>query len=288
MSLYDNHSQEWNEVKIPQNLIDQYWFSKTSIDSFRHNRMRSCVYPFIIGGDTKFLTVGDGRFGLDAIHLKSMGAQTVHSSDMYAQLIEYSYNEGLLDSYSEENAESLSFADESFSYALVKESAHHFPRPYIAMTELLRVVSNAVIFIEPRDLVIHQSPWLVRFLRILVNRRLNEHEFEQVGNYVYSFSEREIEKFMLGTHLRYVAFKGINDVYVKGGENVDLINKWSLISIKFWTKLWLLNFLTYIKFQNSSVLCFALFKTKPEDKLISALKHSGWTFKELPNNPYRK
>ena len=47
------------------------------------------------------------------------------------------------------------------------------------------------------------------------------------GNYVYTVSEREIEKLCLGLDLPHVYFKGLNDVYVPGGECVPA--KWKSI-----------------------------------------------------------
>lgn len=53
----------------------------------------------------------------------------------------------------------------------------------------------------------------------LIKRNINmQGEFEEVGNYKYSISRREIEKVALGLDYKMVAFKGNNDAYVKGVE----------------------------------------------------------------------
>lgn len=53
--------------------------------------------------------------------------------------------------YSVENAESLSFRDNEFEVAFCKEAYHHFPRPFLALYEMLRVASKAVVLAEPND-----------------------------------------------------------------------------------------------------------------------------------------
>ena len=42
--------------------------------------------------------------------------------------------------------------------------------------------------------------------------------YEEVGNFGYAISEREMEKVALGLGLPAVAFKGLNDRYEKGVE----------------------------------------------------------------------
>ncbi|WP_158308790.1 methyltransferase domain-containing protein [Desulfocurvibacter africanus] len=72
--------------------------------------------------------------------------------------------------YSVENAEKLSFANGSYDYLLCKEAFHHFPRPMIALYEMLRVARKGIVLIEPND--------------------NGADGFEECGNYVYSLSRR--------------------------------------------------------------------------------------------------
>ena len=53
--------------------------------------------------------------------------------------------------YKIENAENLSFEDKTIDFILCKESYHHFPRPMVALYEMLRVARNGVLLIEPND-----------------------------------------------------------------------------------------------------------------------------------------
>ena len=50
----------------------------------------------------------------------------------------------------------------------------------------------------------------------------SEHSFEAEGNYVFSISERELEKVQLGMHRRYLAFNSVNDYYEPGFEFLSL------------------------------------------------------------------
>lgn len=82
------------------------------------------------------------------------------------------------------DTEQLPFPDAVFDYAFIAASLHHFPRPQIALYELLRVARYGVIVIEPND-----NP-----LTRLATRLGLAQEYEVSGNYVYRQSPREIRK----------------------------------------------------------------------------------------------
>lgn len=50
-----------------------------------------------------------------------------------------------------ENAEKLSSPNETLDFVLCKESYHHFTRPMLALYEMLRVATKAVVLIEPNE-----------------------------------------------------------------------------------------------------------------------------------------
>ncbi|MHC4247511.1 MAG: class I SAM-dependent methyltransferase [Planctomycetota bacterium] len=95
------------------------------------------------------LTVGDGKGGKEAAFLKRLGHHAV-ATDVSTDVLAEAKQRGIIDNFREEDAEALSFADESFDYVLVKETLHHLTRPYLALYEMLRVASRGVIVIEPR------------------------------------------------------------------------------------------------------------------------------------------
>ena len=83
-----------------------------------------------------------------------------------------------------ENAEHLSYKDESFDYVIVRAWLHHLPRPMMWIYEMLRVAKEWILFMEAQD------SRIMRFLRkiwwVLT--------IEPSWNYVYAFTRREIQK----------------------------------------------------------------------------------------------
>ena len=127
------------------------WFREDTVDHWRHARMYEPVRAFSHDPDARWLTVGDGRFGLDSIRIRRLGFTSVLPTDIGDGLLEQSFRRGLITEYRVENAERMSFADNSFDVVFCKESYHHFPRGPLALYEMLRVARHAVILVEPRD-----------------------------------------------------------------------------------------------------------------------------------------
>lgn len=160
----------------------------------------------------------------DADGLARKKAKTWLNSDISDVLLKEAKEIGYIDAYSQENAENLSFADREFDFALCKEAYHHFPRPMIALYEMLRVTKKGVVLIEPTDeywassfievLVMN----IKNFIKIILGKKVVRHNYEEVGNYIYSISPREIEKVAVAMNFKAVAFKGINDYYQPGVE----------------------------------------------------------------------
>jgi len=294
---YDRHKEEFDAcINDPERRkVALTWLQQSNtLDCWRHNRMYSLMKPIIEWNrNASWLTIGDGRFGTDANALIKNGANNVHCSDMSDTLLKVGNEEGFINSYSAENAEALNFSDNSFDFVYCKEAFHHFPRPYIALNEMFRVARSAVILMEPRDGNIEQAflyP-LLNILRKILGRRSSKHDFESVGNYIYALSEHEMEKFLLGMHFRYIAFKGINDSYKAGIEFIELEatnlkEKKIIRSIK--NKIHFLDILEKLGFRKSSLLSVILFKQKPIDAQADSLISCGWNVKELPKNPYLK
>lgn len=62
--------------------ISQSWFDETTADFWRHARMYECADCLTSRPDASWLTVGDGRWGLDAIRLKKRGYRNVLPTDI--------------------------------------------------------------------------------------------------------------------------------------------------------------------------------------------------------------
>jgi ubiquinone/menaquinone biosynthesis C-methylase UbiE len=82
------------------------------------------------------------------------------------------------------DAESLTFADRSFDWVLVRDGLHHLARPIKGFYELERVAREGFVILEGQD----SLP--VRFL----SRLGIAENWDPAGGYVYRFSRREMRK----------------------------------------------------------------------------------------------
>ena len=103
--------------------------------------MLKTIKPFIKKGE-HWLTIGDGRYGTEANYIMTNGANAL-ATDYSDKLLKIGKEIGFINEYKKENAESLSFQDNSFDYVLIKEAFHHFPRPWIALHEAFRVCKGS-------------------------------------------------------------------------------------------------------------------------------------------------
>lgn len=295
---YDAHEHWFDRfyptVQTRKDFIAKWRAEKQSptINYYLHRRLFSLAEPLTERGDT-WLTIGDG-YGFDANFLFDQGC-IVTATDISPTFLETSKNEGLFQHYSVENAEKLSFPDDSFDYVFCKEAFHHFPRPYQAVYEMIRVARKGIILIEPHD-PISRMPLLLAMRNVLDSCRTdllerywkNRYSFEEVGNYVFKLSERECEKMAMGLHLPAVAFKGIqNNYYNKSvadqpaNESSAAFRKLSS-TIRFHTALSKLGLMPY------QVLGAIIFKQKPDSATIDKLNSEKYRTYIFPKNPYLK
>lgn len=267
------------------------WFDESTADFWRHARMYECADCLSDFPDANWLTVGDGRWGLDSIRLKKKGFKNVLPSDISEALLKESKKRGYIQTYSIQNAESLTFDDNSFDYVLCKESFHHFPRPYMALYELLRVARFAVFLIEPND----PHPSLESILEYVTSMqkdgrcdfpRHNPDNWEGSGNFVYSISRREIEKVALGLNLPQLVFKPLNDHYVKGCEFEPADIEKSAVFREIVETIKLLDKRCQLGQEDSKLLMTGIFKEKMRARTKQIFISRGWSVTDLPRNPY--
>ena len=281
---YQRHKNTYNI----SNFSDKRMYEKDTVDWWRHKRMYKTIDGLIdFFKDKKWLTIGDGNYGEGARYLLKHGVKEVIATDISITFLKKAKDLNYIKEYQEANAENLPFADNSFDLTFVKESYHHFPRPMIALYEMLRVSKEAVVLIEPNDPFSKVSP-IRSFFRLgkkMIGKGIQRHHYEKIGNYVYTISRREIEKVALGLNYKTLAFKGINDHYIKGGgdermkENGPIKNKISK-TIKIH------NFLCKIGFTDYALLTAIIFKKQPPEELINKLKEQKYEIILLPDNPY--
>lgn len=280
------------------------WTRQDTVDGWRHARMYRTLDPLLAAHPgARWVTVGDGRYGTDAHYLESRGADAL-ATDIADTMLQRAKAEGFIRDYRKENAERLTFADDSFDFALCKESYHHFPRPMLALYELLRVARRGVALIEPDETPALMSPrhigkMLVKsaLIRLGLGARFGDRStgiidtgvnwYEEVGNFGYAISRREMERVALGLNLPHVAFLGLNDAYEPGVEDEPATED----SARF------RRIRDDIAAQDRrgerglsrsrpKLLVAMIFKEPLDPALRTGLHTAGYEVRDLPRNPY--
>ncbi|MDR6564919.1 MULTISPECIES: class I SAM-dependent methyltransferase [unclassified Arcicella] len=282
---YPDQEKRLNTIRKWQKSIEN-----NTIDYWLHERLFELANPLINAGES-WLTVGDG-YGFDANYFKRKGC-TVMATDIGGAFLPLVKDLHLIDNFSVENVEKLTFEDNSFDYVFCKEAYHHFPRAYLGVYEMIRVAKKAIILTEPQDpltkmpLMLAVKNILDRFdPTILQKYWKNRYSFEEVGNYVFKLSDREMEKIAMGMNLPAIAFKGINNSYWKAGLDTEIANNNSNAFRKIQSKLRRDNFLCKLGILPYQVLSAVIFKTLPTQETINNLKNEGYLYYEFPKNPY--
>lgn len=256
----------------------------TTADAWRHLRgYEIAEYVGRAPGET-WLTVGDGRYGLDAIRLRRRGAAAVLASSLDEGTLRIARDRGLLDAYAVENAEALSFADGAFDWVFCKEAYHHCPRPMVALYEMLRVARAGVVLVEPND----RSASVASRLMSVVKRRphADSQSYEEVGNFIHTISAREIEKVAIGVDAAQLALKAYNDHWIPGllAEPAD---PWRApLFRKVRRRILLLDVLCAVGLEGPNVLMAAILKRPLAPETARRMRARGWRVVDLPRNPH--
>jgi SAM-dependent methyltransferase len=235
---------------------------------------------------SNWLAVGDGNYGHGTNHILSKGGNCL-ATDISIDYLKRSKQLGYIKEYQYANAENLPFDDNSYDYSFVKESYHHFPRPTIALYEMLRVSRKGIVLIEPNDSFTGSNKIRIflRFILKMFGKKEQRHQWEVSGNYVFTIQRRDIEKIALGLNYKFIAFKGLNDHFISGAKNEILsdngpIGK-KIINVIKWQDLFCRFNLT-----DHALLTSIILKEEPSKELIAKLANDGFETTVLPNNPY--
>ncbi len=156
-SINSKAAKAWAEDRdAPERTeIRNSWFREDTVDHWRHARMYEPAKAFLHNSALTWLTVGDGRYGLDSIRLRRLGCRSVLPTDIGDAFLAEARLQGLIDDYRVEDAERMSFADDSFDMVFCKESYHHFPRGPLALYEMVRVAVTVhrLVFREKGELI---------------------------------------------------------------------------------------------------------------------------------------
>ena len=291
---YKKH-EEWYNKHFPSEeakVAVLKSINQGTINNWLQSIFFSCIDPLLKAGELSWLTIGDA-YGFDANYILNAGTKNVEASDLNDDFLKIAKENNIIDRHSAQNAENLAFRDNTFDYVLCKETYHHFPRPYAALYEMIRVAKKGMVIIEPQDPII-KMPSLLAMLNIVnkFNPALmkkiwkNQISYEPVGNFIYKVSEREFIKFAAGLNLPAVAFKQINPhFYSEKTANLKASNtEKGFRKIKFRKNIadWLVK-LTIIPGQ---VLSTIVFKEFPDAELTHTLEKSGYRIVTIPKNPY--
>ncbi len=295
-ALHEQHFYKYSKGG-DREQIAQSWFREGTI-GFVQAQERNAVSDPLLDAypGAAWLTVGDGRYGSDAHYLSSKGADAT-ASDISDALLREGAEMGFISKYSKQNAEALSFDDQSFDFILCKESYHHFPRPMKALYEMLRVARKGVVLLEPADHYVFTNFFQAFFrsillivnasgiLKLLFGQEIKRHTYEDVGNYVYKVSEREMEKVALGLNFPCIAFKGLNIYHANGAENASATG-FSFKKLQVDVMTAVLNLMSFLKFTSPQLLSVIILKEEPTAACLAGLRKAGYRVKKLPRNPY--
>ena len=204
--IHEKHWAEFMGDTQKRSLYDSWWTPGT-VNYWRHTRLLAPVLLLAGFTDYSWLTIGDGA-GTDAWRLLQAGFKNVLATDLDDTVLRQTKEAGLITDYRVENAERLSFPDNSFDFILCKEALHHMSRPYAAIYDFFRVARYGVVIIEPQDQWID---WPCR-------TDATTPHYEAVGNFVYSLSARELEKIAYGLNITGIATRSLVDIYIENCE----------------------------------------------------------------------
>jgi SAM-dependent methyltransferase len=100
-----------------------------------------------------------------------------------------------------ENAENLSFADNSFDFVVIHAAIHHASSPHKVLLEMYRVAKKGVLAFESRDSALIRILEKYNFTQTYETAAVffNECKYggvnnTEIPNFIYRWTEREIEK----------------------------------------------------------------------------------------------
>jgi ubiquinone/menaquinone biosynthesis C-methylase UbiE len=291
---YKIHQDLYTTSEIEKELsVYKTWFERPTTDLWRHRRMLSVLDPFLQHyPKASWLTVGDGRFGTSATYINRKGGNAL-ATDIDTKLLEVAKKNNMLSDIAYANAEKLPFNDNQFDFSYCKQAYHHFPRPILAVYEMLRVSKQAIIFTEPHDYAPAPFTRMVlqkikHTLKKIIGQTIPHHDtgnYETIGNYIYTISIREIEKISQGIGLPCIAYKLFHDEYISGVEN-EMHSENAPLYKKIKSAIRLNKIKTALRITNPNTIQIIIFKTKPINIIALSLEKEGYTLVTFPGNPY--
>ena len=150
----------------------------------------------VIRRDMSVLVVCGGPVDRDVLHALSFVDVVVSNIDEAVDPVAFEPFR-----WSREDAEALSYEDESFDVVMVSAGLHHCRSPHRALLEMYRVARVAVVALESRDSALMRAAAALGAVSeyeleaVATNRfRTGGVRNSNVPNFVYRWTEREVEK----------------------------------------------------------------------------------------------
>ncbi|HZQ82804.1 MAG TPA: methyltransferase domain-containing protein [Gaiellaceae bacterium] len=106
-----------------------------------------------------------------------------------------------------QDAEQLTYEDDTFDFAVISAGLHHCASPHRALLELYRVARRGVLALEARDSALMRIAQRAGVVDEFELTAVADNEFASGGvrnsavpNYVYRWTEREVEKTIASAH----------------------------------------------------------------------------------------
>jgi SAM-dependent methyltransferase len=166
------------------------------MDRIRTNFYKNNVEKFFRDKSARILVCGAGSF--DKYVFESLGYKNVTISNLDSRM---KGNEYAPFRWAFEDAEKLSFPDNSFDYVAIHAAIHHGSSPHRMLTEMYRVAAKGVLAIESRDSLVMRFSEKYGLVQVYEHAAVyyNDGKFggvnnSEIPNYVYRWTEREVEK----------------------------------------------------------------------------------------------
>lgn len=209
---YLRHSKESHKNHFSNKGFSSTWYNQDVDDTKRHFMLLSEFLPVAEATRPKsILTIGDS-LGRDGVFLKrNIPNCHVTVSDLETTHLNQLLETGMVDKVENVDVESIPYPDDHFDLVVIKESFHHFPRPWLGFYECARVARLGVLMLEPADV---QTELVLTY----PGRSSFRDAYESVGNYKYQVNIRESQKVCWAMGWSHLVAKGVNDPYPSEGD----------------------------------------------------------------------
>lgn len=163
-----------------------------------YKSIKSAKESSLISTDDSILVICAGHRDKKILELNGFTKVTISNLDDRLEKNEFAPFE-----YSYQDAEDLSFEDNSFDWVLVHAGLHHCYRPHRALLEMLRVGKKGAIVFEARDGFLIRQAKKFNLVPTYELESVIDNDLKYGGvantdipNFIYRWKEREIESIL--------------------------------------------------------------------------------------------